>query len=183
MSFLLILIWKHWIQFIIMKIIYNNCGNLSKVTWFTVSTVCTGKCMLLKVKTWSCQNSVRPIPYFLNIFLWYLQGDYWTPSNKNSNSKCISSRTQKREITSSALGRVQNMDHSQYDAFACVILSHGCRGCVYGVDGEKASIDALTGTYKTAKKKIHWSGERFRSRKRLNGPGNKNYESKNFGAY
>ncbi|XP_075036227.1 caspase-8-like [Mixophyes fleayi] len=35
-------------------------------------------------------------------------------------------------------------DHSQSDSFVCFVLSHGDKGIVYGVDGEKVSIKELT---------------------------------------
>lgn len=45
------------------------------------------------------------------------------------------------------LKQIADMDHTKFDCFVCVILSHGCKGSVFGTDGEKVSIDALTGMY------------------------------------
>ncbi|XP_046575682.1 caspase-3-like isoform X2 [Haliotis rubra] len=38
----------------------------------------------------------------------------------------------------------RQLDHDGYDCFACVILSHGTGGGVYGVDGEVANIQEIT---------------------------------------
>lgn len=48
------------------------------------------------------------------------------------------------------LKELQNMDHSRYDSFVCIILSHGSKGCVYGTDGKKVAIDDLTGMFRGA---------------------------------
>eukprot|EP00057_Strongylocentrotus_purpuratus_P026064 XP_011680538.1 PREDICTED: caspase-8-like [Strongylocentrotus purpuratus] len=45
------------------------------------------------------------------------------------------------------LQELAKMDHSKFDCFVCVILSHGCDGHVYGKDGGEVSISALTGLF------------------------------------
>ncbi|XP_067658725.1 caspase-3-like [Haliotis asinina] len=42
------------------------------------------------------------------------------------------------------LDKERQVSHDSYDCFVCVILSHGTRGGVYGVDGEVANIQEVT---------------------------------------
>ncbi|XP_790413.4 uncharacterized protein LOC585496 isoform X1 [Strongylocentrotus purpuratus] len=46
------------------------------------------------------------------------------------------------------LQEIARSDHSEYDCFVCIILSHGCKGHVYGTDGRLMPIDALTGLFR-----------------------------------
>ncbi|XP_046575693.1 caspase-3-like [Haliotis rubra] len=49
-----------------------------------------------------------------------------------------------REKIIEVLDEERQLDHDGYDCFACVILSHGTGGGVYGVDGEVANIQEIT---------------------------------------
>ncbi|XP_046556040.1 caspase-8-like [Haliotis rubra] len=42
-----------------------------------------------------------------------------------------------------------NVDHKEYDCFACCILSHGAQGHIYGTDGRLVSITDMTGPFKS----------------------------------
>ncbi|XP_063951666.1 uncharacterized protein LOC129256981 isoform X1 [Lytechinus pictus] len=53
-----------------------------------------------------------------------------------------------RQTYVDCLQEIARMDHSEYDCFVCVILSHGSKGCVYGTDGRQIQIDALTGLFR-----------------------------------
>nr|ABW34712.1 caspase-8 [Paracentrotus lividus] len=48
------------------------------------------------------------------------------------------------------LTEIAAMDHTNFDCFVCIILSHGCKGRVYGTDGDSVAIDDLTNLFRGA---------------------------------
>lgn len=48
------------------------------------------------------------------------------------------------EGITSALLRYNSMDHSNYDCFMCVVLTHGKMGVVLGRDGKEVKITDMT---------------------------------------
>ncbi|XP_072181236.1 uncharacterized protein [Diadema setosum] len=46
------------------------------------------------------------------------------------------------------LSDLQKYDHSNFDCFVCIILSHGAKDVVYGSDGKTTPIDAMTGLFR-----------------------------------
>ncbi|CAL8369719.1 unnamed protein product [Arctogadus glacialis] len=49
-----------------------------------------------------------------------------------------------RDKMLSSMRELASRDHSEMDCVACVILSHGLKGGVYGVDGEEVQLEELT---------------------------------------
>ncbi|CAL8343178.1 unnamed protein product [Boreogadus saida] len=49
-----------------------------------------------------------------------------------------------RDQMLSSMRKLAGRDHSGMDCVACVVLSHGLKGCVYGVDGEEVRLEELT---------------------------------------
>ncbi|XP_041474156.1 uncharacterized protein LOC121422962 isoform X2 [Lytechinus variegatus] len=67
---------------------------------------------------------------------------------KNLRFKTLVKNDPTRQTYVDYLQEIARMDHSEYDCFVCVILSHGSKGCVYGTDGRQIQIDALTGLFR-----------------------------------
>eukprot|EP00057_Strongylocentrotus_purpuratus_P009742 XP_011664216.1 PREDICTED: caspase-3 isoform X2 [Strongylocentrotus purpuratus] len=61
-------------------------------------------------------------------------------------TRVVQDPTKKKYVE--CLQNIGRMDHSKFDCFVCVILSHGGEGHVCGTDGGTVSIDALTGLFR-----------------------------------